>query len=228
MRIIKNNSSSEFSQKDEKLTKNKASMIVETSYLAATTSLIWIALYYLPIGGAIFRLALPLPLSLLLMRRGIKTGFEGLSLAVLLLAVLMGPIRGPLILFPYGLLSVWLGFCWYKRFNWWLSWFGGVLIGTIGFLVRVVVLSVLVGENLWVIITRAGSSLMEQIVDLLNIPFVPDMTQVQLVGMSLVVLQEMVFVLSLHALAFWIFPRLQVSMPDPPNLLNGFITLDNL
>ena len=47
--------------------------IVESSYLAAATSLIWIALYYLPIGGAFFRLALPLPLALLQIRRGFKT-----------------------------------------------------------------------------------------------------------------------------------------------------------
>ncbi len=208
--------------------KRKALRMVEASYLAAATSLIWIALYYLPIGGAIFRLALPLPLALLQVRRGFNTGLEGLSLSVLLLIVLMGPIRGPLILFPYGLLSLWLGWSWYKGFNWWLSWSFGVFIGTVGFLIRVFILSLLVGENLWVIITRAGASLIERFVDLLNLPLIPDMFQVQLVAIALVVFQEIVFVLSLHALAFWIFPRLQASMPEPPTFLNGLILLDPL
>ena len=82
--------------------------IVESSYLASATALIWIALYYLPIGGAVFRLALPLPLALLQIRRGFKTGIEGVTICVMLLTTLMGPLRGPLVLFPYGLLSLWL------------------------------------------------------------------------------------------------------------------------
>tara|TARA_Y100001968_G_scaffold61058_5_gene51898 strand:- start:2319 stop:3005 length:687 start_codon:yes stop_codon:yes gene_type:complete len=212
----------------DKISKRQALKIVETSYLAAAASLIWIALYYLPFGGSIFRLALPLPLALLQVRRGVNAGIEGLFLAVLLLIVLMGPIRGPLMLFPYGLLSLWLGWCWYKRFNWWLSWFVGIFIGVIGFLIRVCILSILVGENLWVIITQAGASLIERVVNLLNLPLSLDMNHVQLVALSLIILQELVFVLSLHALAFWIFPRLKASMPEPPDLLNGLISLDPL
>jgi len=90
------------------------------------------------------------------------------------------------------------------------------------------VLSLLVGENLWVIITRAGAGLIERFVDLLNLPLVPELSQVQLVAFSLVVVQEMVYVLTLHALAFWIFPRLQSSIPEPPNILNGLVALDPL
>ena len=196
--------------------------------MAAAASLIWIALYYLPIGGAFFRLALPLPLALLSIRRGFKAGLEGVSLTVLLLIVLMGPVRGPLILFPYGLLSCWLGWCWARRLSWWLSWFVGVVIGTCGFLIRVFILSFLVGENLWVIITRAGASLLEKVFALFGLPFMPDMAQVQLVAILLIVLQEFVFVLTLHALAFWIFPRLKAPMPQPPSFLNGLIVLDPL
>ncbi len=210
------------------MSRRQAIRMVETSYLAAATSLIWLALYYLPIGGALFRLAMPLPLALLQIRRGVKSGVEGLTLAILLLTVLMGPVRGPLMLFPYGLLAFWLGWSWLNKISWWISWFVGVLIGTVGFLVRVFVLSLLVGENLWVIITRAGASLIERCVGLLNIPLTPEMSQVQLVAILLVVVQELVFVLSLHALAFWIFPRLKASMPDPPRLLNGLILLDPL
>ena len=207
------------------LTKRKALKIVESSYLAASTALIWIALYYLPIGGAVFRLALPLPLALLQIRRGVKTGVEGVTICVFLLAVLMGPLRGPLVLFPYGLLSLWLGYSWQKRWNWWLSWSVGVSIGTIGFLVRILVLSMLVGENLWVILTRAGSGLIEKGIDIFNLSYTPDMTQVQIVAMFLIITQEIVYVLCLHALAYWIFPRLKSSLPEPPALLENLISL---
>tara|TARA_B100000965_G_scaffold309438_1_gene268646 strand:- start:3284 stop:3970 length:687 start_codon:yes stop_codon:yes gene_type:complete len=209
------------------LSKRKALKIVESSYLAAATSLIWIALYYLPIGGAVFRLALPLPLALLQIRRGFKTGIEGVTICVMLLTALMGPVRGPLVLFPYGLLSLWLGYSWHKGWNWWLSGSVGVVIGTMGFLVRVFVLSILVGENLWVIITRAGAALLEKGIDLFNLPFSPDMTQVQIVALFLVITQEIVYVLCLHALAYWIFPRLKSSMPEPPTFLENLIFLES-
>ena len=209
------------------LSKRKALKIVESSYLAAATALIWIALYYLPIGGAVFRLALPLPLALLQIRRGVKTGIEGTIICVLLLTALMGPLRGPLVLFPYGLLSLWLGYSWQKRWNWWLSWSVGVLIGTIGFLVRVFVLSMLVGENLWVIITRAGAALIEKGIDIFNLSFTPDMNQVQMVALCLIITQEIVYVLCLHALAYWIFPRLKSSMPEPPVLLENLISIES-
>ena len=209
------------------LTKRKALQIVEASYLAAATSLIWIALYYLPIGGAFFRLALPLPLSLLQIRRGVKTGIEGVTICVMLLTALMGPLRGPLVLFPYGFLALWLGYSWRKGWNWWLSWSFGVVIGTMGFLVRVFVLSILVGENLWVIITRAGAALLEKGIDIFNLPFTPDMTQVQIVALCLVITQEIIYVLCLHALAYWIFPRLKSFMPEPPSLLENLISLES-
>ena len=208
------------------LSKRTALKIVESSYLAAATSLIWIALYYLPIGGAVFRLALPLPLALLQIRRGTKTGIEGVIICVMLLAALMGPLRGPLVLFPYGLLSLWLGYSWQKRWNWWLSWSVGVAIGTIGFLVRVFVLSMLVGENLWVIITRAGAALLEKGIDVFNLSFTPDMIQVQIVALFLIITQEIVYVLCLHALAYWIFPRLKSFMPEPPTLLENLLALN--
>ena len=99
------------------LSRQQALRLVEGAYLAATTGLIWLALYYLPVGGALFRLSLPLPLALLQLRRGGRAGVEGLLLAVLLLTALMGPVRGPLLLFPYGLLSLWLGWSWIKKLS---------------------------------------------------------------------------------------------------------------
>ena len=210
------------------LSRHQAIRLVEGAYLAATTGLIWLALYYLPVGGALFRLALPLPLALLQLRRGGRSGVEGLLLSVLLMTALMGPVRGPLLLFPYGILALWLGWCWGRGFSWWLSWSVGVVLGTLGFLMRVLVLSLLVGENLWVVITRAGAGMLERVITLLHLPISADLGSVQLMALSLVVLQELIYVLSLHALAFWIFPRLRSSIPGPPRMLHGLVALDPL
>ena len=210
------------------LSRRQALRLVEGAYLAATTGLIWLALYYLPVGGALFRLALPLPLTLLQLRRGGRSGVEGLLLAVLLMTALMGPVRGPLLLFPYGMLAIWLGWCWGRGLSWWLSWSVGVVLGTFGFLVRVLVLSLLVGENLWVVITRAGAGMLDRLITLLHLPLSADLANVQLMALLLVVVQEVIYVLSLHALAFWIFPRLRSSIPEPPRLLHGLVALDPL
>ena len=112
--------------------------------------------------------------------------------------------------------------------SWWLSWPVGVVLGTAGFLVRVLVLSLLVGENLWVVITRAGASLLDRLIAVLHLPITPDLTTVQLMALALVVIQEVVYVVSLHALAFWIFPRLRSPIPEPPRLLHALVALDPL
>ncbi len=64
--------------------KNAALNIIEPAYLASLSSLLWIGLYYLPIGGALLRLILPLPIVLLHLRRGTKTAIEGLIIQFLL------------------------------------------------------------------------------------------------------------------------------------------------
>ena len=205
--------------------KNEALKIIEPSYLASLSSLLWIALYYLPIGGALLRLILPLPIILLHLRRGTKAASDGLIIQFLLLLVLMGPIRGTLFLFPYGILAFWLGWSWFKEKNWWLSWSLGCIFGTLGFFIRVFVLSTLVGDNLWIIITRASYGLIDKFIELFSLPFSPSIRIIQLVAILLIVFQEMIYVLTIHILAYSLFPRLNSNIPDPPKILNGLVDL---
>jgi uncharacterized protein YybS (DUF2232 family) len=146
--------------------------------------------------------------------------------ATLLLVALMGPIRGPLVLFPYGLLALWLGWCWRRRASWWLSWSVGLLLGSAGFLVRVAVLSVLLGENLWVLVTTAAAQLLEKLSGLLQLGGGPDLLQVQLMALALVLVQNLIYVLALHALAYWVFPRLGSPISEPPGPLRPLLALD--
>ena len=205
--------------------KNEALNIIEPSYLASLSSLLWVALYYLPIGGALLRLILPLPIILLHLRRGTKTAFEGLILQFLLLLILMGPIRGTLFLFPYGILAFWLGWSWFKQKNWWLSWSTGFILGTLGFFIRVFALSTLVGDNLWIIVTRASYGLIDKFIAFLNLPLSPTILTIQLVAILLIIFQEMVYVLTLHILAYSLFPKLNSNIPDPPKFINRFVDL---
>ena len=205
--------------------KSQALDLIEPSYLASLASLLWIALYYLPIGGALFRLILPLPISLLQLRRGTKVALDGIFVQILLLIILMGPIRGPLFLFPYGTLSFWLGWCWLKNKSWWFSLFSGILIGASGFLIRVFALSILVGENLWILVTRASYGLIQKFASIIDISWSPSTTFIQLVAIFLVIFQEFVYVLTIHIIAYAVFPRLKSSIPQPPNKISGFVDL---
>jgi uncharacterized protein YybS (DUF2232 family) len=213
---------------DPRLSPRQARQMMDTAYLAAATALLWMALYYLPVGSPLFRLALPLPLTLLQLRHGWRCAGEGLLVTTLLLVALMGPIRGPLVLFPYGFLALWLGWGWRRRFSWWLTWPLGGLIGAAGFLVRVAVLSVLVGENLWVLITAAAAGVLERFSDLLGLGPGLDLLQVQSAAVLLVLLQNLLVVLCLHAVAYWIFPRLKEPISEPPALLRSLVALDPL
>ena len=214
------------------LNRGQARQLMDTAYLAAATALLWVALYYLPVGSPLFRLALPLPLALLQLRHGWRCAVEGLVVTALLLVALMGPIRGPLVVFPYGLLALWLGWCWRARVgwrsSWWLSWGVGSLIGAAGFLVRVAVLSVLVGENLWVLITTAAAGLLEKLAGWLGLAASIELAQVQLAALAMVWVQNVIVVLALHAVAYWIFPRLHSPIPEPPESLRALVALDPL
>jgi len=210
------------------LSPRQARQLMDTAYLAAATALLWVALYYLPVGSPLFRLALPLPLALLQLRHGWRCAVEGVAVSALLLVALMGPIRGPLVLFPYGLLALWLGWGWRRRCSWWLTLGLGGVIGALGFLVRVAVLSVLVGENLWVLITAAAASLLDRFSGLLGLGPGLDLAQVQLAALVLVLLQNLIVVLCLHAVAYWIFPRLEAPIGEPPPALRALVALDPL
>ena len=210
------------------LSHRQARQLMDTAYLAAATALLWIALYYLPVGSPLFRLALPLPLALLQLRQGWRCAVEGVVVTALLLLALMGPIRGLLVLFPYGALALWMGWCWRRGASWWWSWGLGSLIGAAGFLVRVAVLSVLVGQNLWVVITSAAAGLMEKLASLIGHSGSVDLAQVQLLALVLVLLQNVVVVLAMHAVAYWIFPRLKAPIPEPPQFLKVVVAMDPL
>jgi uncharacterized protein YybS (DUF2232 family) len=210
------------------LSQRQARQMMDTAYLAAATALLWLALYYLPIGGPLFRLALPLPLALLQLRQGWRIALEGLVVLVLLVVALMGPIRGPLVLFPYGLLSLWLGWSWRRRISWWTSLVVGGLIGALGFLIRLAVLSVLLSENLWVLITTAASTLLERLLGLVGLAASLDLGLVQAGALGLVLVQNLLLVLCLHAVAYWIFPRLESPIGEPPPALRSLLALDPL
>jgi uncharacterized protein YybS (DUF2232 family) len=69
---------------------------------------------------------------------------------------------------------------------------------------------------------------LERLAGLLQLGGGPDLLQVQLMALALVLLQNLIYVLALHAVALWIFARLQSPISDPPALLRPLLALDPL
>ena len=103
----------------------------------------------------------------------------------------------------------------------------GVVIGTLGFLLRVIALSTLVGDNLWVLIIRASYGLIEKFIGLFNLPLSPSILSIQLGAIFLIIFQEIVYVLTVHVVAYSLFPWFKLTIPDPPRLLNSLVNLNN-
>ena len=220
------------SLRSQRLQWSEARRITDTAYLAAATGLLFIALYYIPVGGPLIRLALPLPLAMLQLRHGRRSGWMGAAVATLLLSALMGPVRGPLVLFPYGILGIWLGWCWNRGLGWGVSWSVGALVGSLGFVIRVAVLSLLLGSNLWVVITNAAVRMLDWLLGalepVLGLTVAPTIAQVQVMAAVLILLQNVAYTLTLHIVSYWIFPRLRSPISEPPGPLRPLVALDPL
>ena len=75
---------------------------------------------------------------------------------------------------------------------------------------------------------RREAKVLERLSGLLQLGGGPDLLQVQLMALALVLVQNLIYVLALHAVAYWIFPRLQSPISEPPALLRPLLALDPL
>ncbi|MGP1385566.1 MAG: DUF2232 domain-containing protein [Thainema sp.] len=197
--------------------------MVETAFLASTASLIWLVNYYFP-AGPLLRIFFPLPISMVYLRWGGRSAWMSALVSGLLLSVLMGPPRSLLFFIPYGLLGVQLGGMWRRRSGWPISIAIGSIIGSFGFFFRLWLLSVLLGEDLWVYITTQVTQLIEWVsTHLVNFGLLgvgalgePSLMLIQIVMLILVLISNIVYVFTVHLAAWLLLERLKISMPAPP------------
>ncbi|HEY9878779.1 MAG TPA: DUF2232 domain-containing protein [Leptolyngbyaceae cyanobacterium] len=198
-------------------------VMVETAFLASTASLMWLVNTYFP-PGPILRILFPLPMALVYLRWGGRAAWMSALVSGLLLAVLMGPPRSLLFVMPYAILGVQLGFLWIRQANWYASIGLGTIIGTLGFFFRVWLMSILLGEDLWVYLTSQVTQLLNWILDrlidfgLIGLGAVgePNLAAVQALAAVMVVLSNIVYLFTVHLAAWLLLERLGTSMPAPP------------
>jgi uncharacterized protein YybS (DUF2232 family) len=190
--------------------------MVETAFLASAASLIWLINYYFPLGP-VLRMFFPIPIALVYLRWGNRASWMAAIVSGLLLSVLMGPTRSILFVIPYGLMGVQLGAMWKRRVHWLLSMTTGALLGTIGFFFRFWLLSLLLGEDLWVYVMTQITQLTEWGFTKLGLLAQPDLTLIQAIAVVMIVLNNLVYLFVVHLVALLMLDRLGNPIPRPPN-----------
>lgn len=202
-------SNSEFDRKSAPL------RLVETAFLASTASLIWLVNYYFPMGP-LLRVFFPIPIALVYLRWGNRAAWMGALVSGLLLSVLMGPTRSVLFIMPFGLLSVLLGGLWRRRVNWLVSISLGAIVGALGFFFRLSLLSVLLGENLWLYVTTQVTELLEWFFIKLGMLTVPSLPVVQALAAVMILINNLIYLFVVHLVALLLLDRLGNPIPRPP------------
>ncbi len=199
--------------------------MVETAFLASTSSLIWFINFYFPLGP-LLRIFFPVPIALVYLRWGSRAAWMAALVSGLLLSVLMGPTRSILFIIPFGLLGVLLGAVWQRRAPWVVSIGLGTLLGTFGFFFRLWLLSILSGEDAWVYLITTVTDLAEWGFVKLGILAQPSVFIIQLLAIALVFVNNVIYLFVVHLAAWLLLNRLGNPIPRPPNWVQVLIDYD--
>lgn len=209
------------SNKQQKFTpptgKAKAPLVmVETAFLASTSSLIWFINFYFPLGP-LLRMFFPIPIALVYLRWGNRAAWMAALVSGLLLSVLMGPIPGLLFVFPYGVMGVLLGVVWHRRSPWFVSIGLGTIIGILGFFFRFWLMSIWLSRDLWVYTIVEVTDLAEWGFDKLGLLLQPNELIIQAIALALVLISNLVYLFVVHLIAWLLLDRLGNPIPRPPH-----------
>ncbi|MGA1409583.1 MAG: DUF2232 domain-containing protein [Prochlorotrichaceae cyanobacterium] len=190
-------------------------VVVETAFLASTAALLWLVNYYFPVGP-LLRICFPIPIALAYLRSGARAAWMTALVATLLLTVLMGPTRSLLFIMPFGILGVLLGVCWHRKQRWEGSICLGTLLSTIGLFFRIWLTSVLLGEDLWIYVTVQVREFLAWGFLKLGLLIQPELWAIQLCALGLILLNSLIYLITVHLLAYLLLDRVGNPIPAPP------------
>ncbi|MDJ1180744.1 DUF2232 domain-containing protein [Roseofilum sp. BLCC_M91] len=189
--------------------------LVESAFLASTSSLIWLVNYYFP-PGPLLRIFFPVPIALAYLRWGNRNAWMTMTVTGLLLTVLMGPTRSILFLIPFGLLGVQLGMMWKRGASWCLSIGLGTLLGAIGFFFKIWLVSILLGEDLWLYLMAQVTGLVDWMFLKLGLLAEPDIMVVQAIAVVMVLINNFIYLFVVHLVSSLLLEKLGNPIPLPP------------
>ena len=200
-------------------------VLVETAFLASTASLIWLVNYYFPLGP-LLRIFFPVPIALVYLRWGNRSAWMAALVSGLLLSVLMGPPRSIQFFMPFGLLGVLLGACWRRRTSWAVSIGLGTLLGTIGFFFRFWLLSILLGEDVWVYLITQVNQMLEWVFVKLGLLIEPNLLMIQTIAIGMIFVSNLVYLFVVHLVSLLLLERLGNPIPQPPAWVQVLLDFD--
>ncbi|MBD2101254.1 DUF2232 domain-containing protein [Leptolyngbya sp. FACHB-261] len=200
-------------------------VLVETAFLASTSGMLWLVNYYFPMGP-LLRTFFPVPIALAFLRWGSRASVMTTVVTGLLLSVLMGPDRSIRFVIPYGLLGVLLGLLWKRRASWWLSMGLGSVVAAFGLFFNIALLSVLLGEDLWLYLTTQISGLVDWLFFRLGILAQPSLQAIQVVAALMVVINAVLYLFLVHLVSWLMLERLGNPIPDPPDWLRYLLAYE--
>lgn len=189
--------------------------LVEAAFLASTSSMIWLVNYYFPMGP-VLRVFFPVPIALAYLRRGNRTAWMTATVSGLLLTVLMGPTRSILFVIPFGLLGVQLGAMWRRGSGWMMSIALGTLLGSLGFFFKIGLVSILLGDDLWVYVTVQVTGMIDWAFLKLGLLMVPSLSLIQAIAVILVLANNAIYMFVVHLVSSLLLERLGTPIPPPP------------
>ncbi|PRW59295.1 hypothetical protein C2E21_2172 [Chlorella sorokiniana] len=167
--------------------------------LAAVTGLAYTVGNLLRLEGYL-AYGLPLPIVLAALRSGPLPALKTLTVAVLLLLILMGPVRAATYLLVYGVLSLTLGVSWALRLPWLLSVPLGALARIAGYFAYIALSSFVTNENLLALMMTNVYSLLDQLSVALGTSGAPPPLAVAVVLASLLFVNSLMYVFLMHVL----------------------------
>jgi Predicted membrane protein len=195
--------------------------VVETAFLASATAIIFLINFYFPLPFV--RLLYPLPTVLVYWRWGGRSAWMAAIVTALLLTILMGPTRSLQYLIPHGLQGVLLGYLWRRGVSWFVSVPIGTMLGSLGTTFQLVLVSVLLGENVWLYSIIQASSFLNWLLPQWGILDQPDLIAIQALAIAGIIGGNFIYLLLVHIGAWLLFDRLQISIPAPPQWLETLL-----
>ena len=117
---------------------------------------------------------------------------------------------------PFGVLGVLLGTCWHRGKGWGISILLGTLLSSIGLFFRIWLTSILLGDDLWLYVTLQVKELVAWVFLKLGLLIQPELAIVQLLALVLIVINSLIYLLTVHLLAFLLLERVGNPIPSPP------------
>jgi uncharacterized protein YybS (DUF2232 family) len=196
--------------------------IVESAFLASVTATIFLINTYFPVGP-LLRMFYPVPTALIYLRWGAKSAWKTMLVTLLLLSVLMGPLRSIQFAMPFGFLGLLLGYLWKRQLPWTISIPLGTLLSTLGTIFQLALLSVMVGENLWVYVTVQMTGFLGWLWEIFGSLDRPSLWLVQTLAIGGVIFSSFVYQLLVHLISLFLLERIGNPIPNGPKWLTNLI-----